>query len=149
MDKYLVVMLNIFLLEGVASFYHGANCTANSECASGDVCCEGVEECHLICIGEFCKSNDDCGERTICCQDNKCVSNGRNICSDGLAGWVYEAIAVGAFLVIYFIYKIAACLFCESNDCGKSGTGGQTPTPYAVSVGGGCDVGGCDGGGGC
>ncbi len=146
----LLIILNIFLLEEVSTIGGlGATCTYTEDCYSIYMCCQGVSECHLRCIGKPCRSHDNCGEPKVCCKDNICASNGGElICpkpdNAGIPTWAVAVITAASVLLMCVI-----CRWVNSYLCGDSNRRepGNELDDIEWSDGGGSGGGGSCGGG--
>ncbi|KAL9972170.1 hypothetical protein ACROYT_G018426 [Oculina patagonica] len=83
----------------------GQYCSSDSDCSSGESCCNGECKYSSDCFGYSCSSNSDCGSWESCC-NGKCQYSSDD-CIDSTAAVIAGAV-IGSLV---FICAISMCIF--------------------------------------
>ena len=70
---------NVIFLNEICLALAGNECSSNSDCSAGGVCCTGLSgrSCQVFsCSGHHCSTDGDCGGVAECCRSNQCGSFG-------------------------------------------------------------------------
>lgn len=66
---------NVIFLNEIYLALAGNECSSNSDCSAGQVCCTGFSgsSCQVFtCFGRHCSTDGDCGGVAECCRFNRC-----------------------------------------------------------------------------